>query len=221
MTSKALVVLSGGQDSATCAAWAATVYDEIECVSFDYGQRHAKELDAARKLAALFGARHDVISVDVLKGNQTSALTAGGSVSEADATTGLPKSFVPGRNLIFLASAASLAASRGISEIVTGVCQTDFSGYPDCRRATMDALEGALSLGLGPSAPGGLRIITPLMHLTKAETVRLARRLPKGWDAVALSWTCYEGGETPCQTCPACVLRAKGFAEAGLSDPAI
>lgn len=218
MTTKAMVVLSGGQDSATCAAWARTVFDTMECVSFDYGQRHAdKELVAARKVAELFNVPHQVIDVPAL-GFSDSALTRKDvQLAATSPHTGLPASFVPGRNLVFLTSAAAIAASRGIWDLVTGVCQTDYSGYPDCRQRTIRQLEEAITLGIGTP----MRIHTPLMYLTKAETVWLAVRLPKGMDAVALSWTCYEGGQHPCGACPACKLRAKGFAEAGLKDPAL
>lgn len=218
--SEALVVLSGGQDSATCMAWAATVFDRVHAISFDYGQRHRRELQSAAAIADLFGASLTLVGVDSLRSNPASGLTSSDiDVKEVDPTTSLPKSFVPGRNLIFLTSAASIALSRGIHDIVTGVCQTDFSGYPDCRRDTVDALERAINLG--NAGLGSVRIHTPLMYLTKAETVSLAKRLPLGWDAVAKSWTCYEGGEKPCGVCPACQLRIKGFVEAGEIDPAI
>lgn len=216
---RALVVLSGGQDSATCMAWAHTMFDEVQAISFDYGQRHSRELLAAKDIAELFDAQLSIVPIDVLKGNPRSGLTSALDVNEVDAQTKLPKSFVPGRNLIFLTSAASIALSRGISNIVTGVCETDFSGYPDCRRSTIDAL--TIAINLGNEGLGTVEIHTPLMHLSKAETVRLAKRLPLGWDALGLSWTCYEGGEFPCRKCPACTLRIKGFEEAGLSDPAL
>lgn len=218
--SEALVVLSGGQDSATCMAWAATVFDKIHALSFDYGQRHKRELESALAIAEMFGASMSIVGVDALRANPSSGLTRSDiDVSTIDPDTALPKSFVPGRNLIFLTSASSIALSRGIHDVVTGVCQTDFSGYPDCRRDTIDALERAINLG--NAGLGGVRIHTPLMHLTKAETVLLAKRLNLGWEAIAKSWTCYEGGEKPCGICPACVLRMKGFSEAGLPDPAI
>jgi len=217
--SKAMVVLSGGQDSATCMAWATTMFDEVKAICFNYGQRHVKEIVAAHKICELFDVDLTVKDIPVLAGNPASALTVGGNLSELDSSSGLPKSFVPGRNLIFLTSAASLAMSQGISSLVTGVCQTDFSGYPDCRRSTIDALEAAINLGM--EGAGKVQIHTPLMYLTKAETVWLAARLPKGLDAVGLSWTCYEGGERPCGECPACKLRIEGFKRAGLVDPAL
>lgn len=218
-----LVVLSGGQDSATCAAWAAACFKKLSFISFDYGQRHKKELESAKKIANLFDGDHEIIEIPALKGNVTSGLTNKDiDVNQVDEKSGLPKSFVPGRNLIFLTTAASVAISRGINQIVTGVCQTDFSGYPDCRESTVKALEVAIQLGNeNLLKPGYFNILTPLMYLTKKETVRLAGELPRGMEAVALSWTCYEGGETPCGVCPACKLRAKGFEEAGVKDPAL
>lgn len=223
---KALVVLSGGQDSATCAAWAATMFDEVKAISFYYGQRHKRELKAAKEIVDLFGLRWETVEMAALMDNKMSGLTDPSiSVREADEKTGLPKSFVPGRNLLFLNAAASIAMSQGIYDIVTGVCQTDYSGYPDCRRATIDAVERSVYLGnqelCDKAGPGYFKIHTPLMYLTKAETVKLAERLPLGMEAVARSWTCYEGGEHPCGVCPACELRIKGFKEAGIEDPAI
>lgn len=217
---KAVVVLSGGQDSATCAAWASEKFEGVEFVTFDYGQRHYREIESAKRIANLFGGYHEVIPMPVFPASSNSGLVNQAvGVCDVDPTTNLPTSFVPGRNLVFLTAAASWAMGRGIYHLVTGVCQTDYSGYPDCREQTIRALENAIRKGTA-----GLPMInihTPLMHLTKKETVQLARQLVKGWDALALSWTCYEGGERPCGKCPACVLRAKGFSEAMFDDPAL
>lgn len=220
---RAVVVLSGGQDSATCCAWAANEFRDIHCLSFDYGQRHRRELEAARAIAGLFQAPHTIVEVPVLRDGPSSALTnAELDLTATHPATGLPLSFVPGRNLIFLAQAAAFGIARGIHDLVTGVCETDYSGYPDCRQATIKALETAIYLGNENLVRhSGFRIHTPLMYRSKAETVKLAMALPGGWYALALSWTCYEGGESPCGVCPACVLRSKGFAEAGETDPAL
>lgn len=223
---KALVVLSGGQDSATCAAWAAAMFDEVSALSFFYGQRHSKELEAAKEIAEMFGMKHQIMDMNPLMGNKTSGLTDDSiSVNEKDEKTGLPKSFVPGRNLLFLNAAGSVAISEGIFDLVTGVCQTDYSGYPDCRRDTINSVEDSIYLGnqeiVDQYGAGQFIIHTPLMYLTKAETVSLASRLPKGLEAVGKSWTCYEGGDKPCGQCPACELRIKGFKEAGIEDPAL
>lgn len=218
---RAVVVLSGGQDSATCAAWALTAFDEVEAITFDYVQRHRREIESAKKIAALLKMKHTITGLPVLMGQPTSGLTDHLlDVSTVSAETGLPRSFVPGRNLVMLTSASAFALARGYRNLVTGVCQTDFSGYPDCRRDTIDALERAIILG-NRGLTSTFRILTPLMDRTKADTVKFAQRLPKGMDAVALSWTCYEGREKPCRKCPACVLRAKGFKEAGVEDPAL
>ena len=213
---KALVVLSGGQDSTTCLYWALQRYDSVTSITFDYGQRHRIELDAARKVAGVAGVEHAVLPIDtfaVLGGN---ALT-GDEVVDTVATEGqLPNTFVPGRNLIFLTFAAAYAYQRGIRDLVAGVCQTDYSGYPDCRQNTVEALQVAINLGMETQ----IRIHTPLMWMTKAETVHLAREVG-ALEALSWSHTCYNGEVPPCGNCPACELRAKGFVEAGINDPLI
>jgi 7-cyano-7-deazaguanine synthase len=224
--SKAIVLFSGGQDSTTCLFWAKSNFDQVVAASVFYGQRHAAELDAGADICRQAGVRRVVLEMPALGQLADSALvdrgqplTADGGAVDREAPNGLPSSFVPGRNALMLALVAALAVKEGAKDIVTGVCQTDFSGYPDCRREFVDAMERALTLAM-PSSAGPLRILTPLMHLTKAETVRLAARLPGAWDALALSITCYEGERPGCGRCPACELRAKGFTEAGIPDPA-
>ncbi len=213
----AVILLSGGQDSATCLAWAKKRFRQLYAVTIDYGQRHVVELDAAVTIAKRAGVQQTVIPCDsfrVLGGN---ALTGSEAVEDGvRAEDHLPNTFVPGRNLIFLTLAAAYAYQRGISEIVTGVCQTDYSGYPDCRAETMAALQQSLRTGM--AAP--FTIHTPLMHLTKAETVKMITDLGH-LDLLAWSHTCYNGNVPPCGTCPACELRAKGFREAGVPDPLI
>lgn len=214
---KALVVLSGGQDSTTCLYWAKTMFDEVHALSFDYGQRHAAELEAAKKIAELAGVvEHRIVDLKSFGQLSESALTRKDiAVAHGGGLGGLPSTFTPGRNIVFLANAASYGATRGIVDLVTGVCQTDFSGYPDCRRETIDSLEQTLQYAGVP-----VRIHTPLMFLTKAESVTLARRLPGCWDALKYSLTCYNGIAGGCMTCPACELRIRGFADAELEDPA-
>lgn len=226
---KAIVLLSGGQDSTTCLFWARSKFDEVEAVSVDYAQRHATELEAAREIAIRADAPWSLIKVPgfadmvssatALTREGQSAIKAEGGYLDSEAPRGLPTSYVPGRNLLFLTLVGTLAVVRGVRDIVTGVCQTDYSGYPDCRRVFVDAMEQALTLAM-PSTAGPLRIHTPLMFLTKAETVRMARTMPGAWDALALSITCYEGKRPGCGECPACRVRAKGFAEANAIDPA-
>ena len=213
---KALVVLSGGQDSTTCLYWAIDRFgrNNVETLTFDYGQRHRIELDCAAAIAKFAGVPNRLLPIDTFTALGGNSLTDDDiPVQEAESGS-LPNTFVPGRNLIFLTFAAACAWQRGIANLVTGVAQTDYSGYPDCREETMAALQEALRLGM----ESGVTIHTPLMHLSKKETVELIRDLG-GLDALALSHTCYEGQRPPCGRCPACLLRAKGFAEAGVDDP--
>jgi 7-cyano-7-deazaguanine synthase len=225
--SGALVLFSGGQDSTTCLAWALAKFEHVETVGFDYGQRHAVELEARPVILARMrdtfpawaprmGADH-LLSLDVLKAIGGTALTDNRAIEMGE--NGLPNTFVPGRNILFLAAAAALAYRRGISDLVGGMCETDYSGYPDCRESTIRATEQALNLGM--EAP--FHIHTPLMRATKAQTWTLAEAL--GGKAlveliVAETVTCYEGDRahrhdwgTGCGRCPACDLRAKGFAK--------
>jgi len=224
--SGALVLFSGGQDSTTCLAWALERYAHVETVGFDYGQRHSVELEAAatvrRELIERFprwdarlGPHHrlDLQGFGAIGG---SALTSDRAIEMTE--RGLPSSFVPGRNLVFLTYAAALADRRGLAALVGGMCETDFSGYPDCRRDTLDAMQTALNLGMERD----FRIETPLMWLTKAQTWGLAAALggePLVELIVSDTHTCYQGDRTPhdwgagCGECPACDLRAKGWAE--------
>jgi len=213
---KALVVLSGGQDSTTCLYWALERFGRsaVSTLTFDYGQRHRIELECAREVAADAGVPNCVLPIDTFAALGGNALTEA-SIDVADATgEALPNTFVPGRNLIFLTFAAAYAWPRGIRHIVTGVAQTDYSGYPDCREATLTALEKAIRLGMESE----VELHTPLMHLSKQQTVELAVELG-ALEAMALTHTCYEGLRPPCGRCPACVLRARGFDEAGVEDP--
>jgi len=215
MDGKALVVFSGGQDSTTCLYWALKNFAEVETITFDYGQRHLIELEAVKKIASLAKVPSIILKESALAQLGGNSLTADMPIEESQ-NGAPPNTFVPGRNIIFLTLAAAYAYQRGISNLVTGVCQTDFSGYPDCRRNTMDALEQTLTLGMDRE----FKIHTPLMWLTKAQTVDLAVEVG-ALEALAYSHTCYNGTLPPCGTCPACILRAKGFAEAKVADPLI
>ncbi len=215
---KALVLLSGGQDSTTCLYWAIDRYgrEQVTSVSFDYGQKHRIELDSARSVAQAADVENVLLPIDTFSALGGDALTDP-SISvdaEADNRTDLPATFVAGRNLIFLTYAAALAYRRGIRNIVAGVAQTDYSGYPDCREETIVALQRAIQLGMEYD----IVIHTPLMHRSKKETVELAIELG-ALEAMALTHTCYSGTRPPCGRCAACELRAKGFAEAGVPDP--
>jgi 7-cyano-7-deazaguanine synthase len=224
---RALGLLSGGQDSATCLAWALDRYAHVETIGFDYGQRHRAELDARREvraaLARAFPAwaarlgEDRVLDLAVLGELSETALTR--DVEIAMTASGLPNTFVPGRNLVFFTFAAALAYRRGLKFIVSGVCETDFSGYPDCRDDTVKALQAALNLGM----ESRFVLETPLMWLDKAATWALADRL--GGAALvelirARTLTCYRGDTAThnpwgqgCGKCPACELRAKGWRE--------
>ena len=215
---RALVVLSGGQDSTTCLYWAIDRFGaaNVNTLTFDYGQRHRIELECAHRVAAHAGVSNTLLPIDTFAALGGDALTDSDIdvQSDVDTTEGLPNTFVPGRNLVFLTFAAAYAYQRGIGNVVTGVAQTDYSGYPDCREGTITALQHAIRLGM----EFDVTLHTPLMHLSKKETVELARDLG-GLPAMALTHTCYNGEQPPCGECPACVLRARGFAEAGVEDP--
>jgi 7-cyano-7-deazaguanine synthase len=222
----ALVLFSGGQDSTTCLAWALREFDAVETVGFAYGQRHRNELDARPGILARFRAefptwrdklREDhLLLLDVLSQIGGSALTD--DVAFAMRADGLPTTFVPGRNLMFLTAAAALGTRRGIHDLVGGMCETDYSGYPDCRSETIQALQKALTLGFAEE----FIVHTPLMRIDKADTWRLAEQLG-GAKLVQLiledTVTCYEGKRTRrhewghgCGICPACGLREAGYA---------
>jgi 7-cyano-7-deazaguanine synthase len=224
MRDAALVLFSAGQDSATCLAWALERFERVETIGFDYGQRHAIELTQRpilrQQISSLIsgGDLGEDVIVD-LRGYGAlaeSALTANRAIEMA--ANGLPTTFVPARNLVFLTVAAAQAYRRGIDVLAAGMCETDYSGYPDCRRGTIDAQERALALGL--ERP--FQVETPLMHLTKEQTWSLAHEL--GGKAlvdaiVEHSHTCYQGDRTHrhdwgygCAACPACELRANGWA---------
>ena len=222
----ALVLFSGGQDSTVCLAWALDRFPHVETIGFDYGQRHRIELDCRARVreriatqfpqwAPRLGADH-LLQVDVLGRISDTALTSDGEIAlQAD---GLPNTFVPGRNLLFLTLAAALGYRRGMTVLVGGMCETDYSGYPDCRDSTMKAMQQALTLGIDRP----FSIETPLMWLDKAATWDLAQQL--GGDALvdivrADTHTCYRGERGVlhpwghgCGTCPACELRARGYA---------
>jgi 7-cyano-7-deazaguanine synthase len=221
----ALVLFSGGQDSTVCLAWALARYQRVETVGFDYGQRHAIELsvreplrERIRALDADWNARlgpDQVIGIEALGALSDTALTRAVEIELTD--SGLPNTFVPGRNLIFLSFAGALAYRRGLRHIVAGMCETDYSGYPDCRDDTIKAMQVALTLGVGRRAA----IHTPLMWIDKAATWALAERLG-GAALVDLiiegTHTCYLGDRGSrhawgfgCGECPACRLRAEGF----------
>lgn len=222
----ALVLFSGGQDSTTCLAWALERFERVETVGFAYGQRHAVELEVRPRILDRFrrelvrwtprlGPDH-VLDLGLLKQIGGTALTDDQAIEMG--TAGLPNTFVPGRNVLFFTAAAALAYRRGLKHLVGGMCETDYSGYPDCRDDTLKALQATLNLGMETR----FVVDTPLMWLDKAETFALAERL--GGAAllgivVEETHTCYQGDRAQrhdwgygCAACPACDLRAKGWA---------
>ena len=223
----ALVLFSGGQDSTTCLAWALQRYARVETIGFDYGQRHAIELDVRLPLLAKMRAMNPdwdarlgedhMIDLSLISKISDTALTS--NVAIAMQENGLPNTFVPGRNLLFMTVAATVAYRRGLNVLVGGMCETDFSGYPDCRDDTMKALQVALNLGMDTR----VKLETPLMWLDKSETWDLAEQLG-GTALVDLirsdTHTCYKGERGAlhdwgygCGECPACALRARGYKE--------
>ena len=219
----ALVVFSGGQDSTTCLFYALSKYDKVWTIGFDYGQRHEVELACRREIIDYVKFKYDnfvsdnVVDVNSFGQIAKCALTTDAEIVMQD--NGLPSSFVPARNLMFMTYAGALAYLIKANTIITGVCETDYSGYPDCRRTTMDAMQLALSLGMEHQ----IYIETPLMYLTKAQTWELAEKIG-GTDLVDFivknTHTCYEGDHEHfhpwgygCGKCPACLLREKGYNE--------
>jgi len=211
--SSALIVFSGGQDSTTCLAWALDNFDKVLALTFDYDQRHKVELIQASKICKLADVEQLSMKTDIFSEFSKNALTHNIEIDNTD-TSDLPNTFVPGRNLIFLSLAAMKAHQLGINDIITGVCQTDYSGYPDCREDFIKSIERTVSLAMDTE----FKIHTPLMNLTKSESIELMNKLGK-LDWLKESHTCYEGQRPACGKCPACKLRLKGFEEAGLEDP--
>lgn len=213
---KALVLLSGGQDSTTCLYWALSKFEEVEAIGFDYGQMHILELKQAQKIAKDVGVNYKIFDVKNLLAS--SSLTEKTDHNEkSNINEDLPASFTTGRNILFLSIAGSYAAEKGIKNIITGVCQTDYSGYPDCRKTTIDAMQNVLSLGYGA---GDFVIHTPLMYLTKAQTWKMAKELNCLDVIVNDTLTDYNGSEVMnewgrgVEDNPATILRVKGYFEA-------
>ncbi len=221
----ALVLFSGGQDSAICLAWALRCFDRVETIGFDYGQRHVIELNVRQDFLAQLRATLPALA-DTLGKDYVVDMSGFGALAQCSLTeereivfneTGLPDTFVPGRNLMFLTAAAALGYRRDLNHLVGGMCETDYSGYPDCRQNTMDAMQQALNLGM----EADFVIETPLMQIDKAQSWAMAHTL--GGDALIdlileHTHTCYLGQRDTrhnwgygCATCPACELRAKGW----------
>lgn len=208
-TEKALVVFSGGQDSTTCLFWAKKAFNEVEAVTFNYGQRHVAELDCAREIAEDLNVPHHILDMSLLNQLAPSALTR--TDEEITHLEGeLPSTFVPGRNLLFLSFAGILAKQIGAKHIVTGVCETDFSGYPDCRDIFVKSLNVSLNLSMDEQ----FVIHTPLMWINKAQTWEMADDLGAFQYIQENTLTCYNGLKgSGCGECPACELRQRGLDE--------
>jgi 7-cyano-7-deazaguanine synthase len=217
--SKAVVLLSGGLDSTVALYVAKSEGHEIHALSFDYGQRHNKELQCARAIAQKAGvASHQVVSLklDLWGGSSLTDKTMeveDGNVERSD----IPVTYVPARNMVFLSVAASLAEAKGARHIYLGVSQVDYSGYVDCRQEFIDAMQNAINKGTVMGAEKGetITIHAPFINMTKAQEIRLGNEL--GVD-FGMTWSCYRGGEKPCGKCDSCLLRAKAFEEAGVID---
>lgn len=222
--SKALCILSGGQDSTTCAALASQQFDQVHAITFDYGQRHAVELESAVAIAkALNLDSHEIIQLGpLLQG--TSPLVADTPLGQYNSTAELPDgvepTFVPARNILFLTLAGNRAAVLDIRDIFIGVCEADFAGYYDCRQIFIDAMAKALGEGIW-GVPDAFKIHTPLMQLTKSESINLAIEVlgDRFAEIFALTHTCYAGIKGGCGKCHACLIRDRGFSEAGIEDP--
>ncbi len=220
--SKAVVLLSGGLDSSTALYLAKADGHEVHAITFDYGQRHNRELRNAQAVAQKAGvASHHIVSLNLAEWGGSSLTDLSLNVEDGNTErTNIPQTYVPARNMVFLSVAASMAEALGAQHIYIGVSQVDYSGYVDCRKVFIDAMEKAINLGTVMSAEEGkhIEIHAPFINMTKAEEIKLGEQL--GVD-FGLTWSCYKGGEKPCGVCDSCLLRAKAFAEAGVSDPAL
>lgn len=225
---KALVVFSGGQDSTTCLIWALKKFKEVSVITFNYKQRHQVEIECAKNIINLINKGeikslnwvetttkidHKIVDISFLSELLQTAMIQDSEI-KFDEATGLPTTFVPGRNILFLTIAGAYAYQKKIKHLITGVCQTDYSGYPDCRDNTIKSLEETLKLGMDYD----LSIHTPLMWKTKAESIQIMQELG-GLELLRYTHTCYRGERPACGNCFACELRLKGFQEARLEDP--
>ncbi|QBQ71202.1 queuosine biosynthesis ATPase [Shewanella phage S0112] len=222
MKKSAVVVLSGGQDSVTCLGWALKKFDQVFAIGFDYAQKHKIELQQAKAICKKHDIPFAIMSIPALVDLGDSALVSTNSLKDKNVSAkhhrnpNLPASFVPNRNALFLTTAHAYAQKVGADTIITGVCETDFSGYPDCRQVFICSLEAALNIGYQTD----IHIVTPLMYLDKAQTFALAEKVGFLQTVLEESHTCYNGDREHnhdwgygCGECPACKLRAKGFAE--------
>ena len=215
-----LVVLSGGLDSTVCLALASRQSETAPmALTFDYGQRHRTELDRAAGVAGHFRSEHLVVRLDTSAWGGSALTDPSIAVPTGGTEEGIPVTYVPARNSIFLSVALGVAEARGLDAVWIGVNAIDYSGYPDCRPEFIEAFRGVAATGQKRGVEGDpIEIRTPLIESTKSQIVQLglANEAP-----LHLTWSCYQGGDRPCRECDACILRARGFAEAGVDDPAL
>ncbi|PKN00835.1 MAG: 7-cyano-7-deazaguanine synthase QueC [Elusimicrobia bacterium HGW-Elusimicrobia-1] len=210
---KAIVLLSGGLDSATCLYHALRRGYDVACLAFDYGQRHRREISCSRRIARLNGLKLSVVKT-AFPWNRSSLVSGGPAVADAvGGISRIPSTYVPGRNTVFLAAALSFAESTGAERIFIGANAVDFSGYPDCRPAYYAAWNRLLA-SLGTK----IKIETPLLRLKKSGIIKMGVRMGVPYE---LTWSCYRGLSRPCGKCDSCAIRSRGFAEAGFKDPAV
>jgi 7-cyano-7-deazaguanine synthase len=218
---KALVILSGGQDSVYCLFGARARFKEIYALTFDYGQRHREEIEAAKIVARMAGvASHEIVPLGPILRSSSPLVDHSREIDLPPSPDGIESSFVPGRNALFLTLAANRAAALGIRHLIIGVCEADDSGYPDCRGDFIRRMELALSYGFF-GIKDRFRIMTPLLDISKAEAIQEGMGFLGYRQALAFSMTCYEGSYPPCGRCHSCRVRAQGFHDAGVMDPLI
>lgn len=219
---KAVVLLSGGLDSSVAIHMAKSEGFDVYALSFDYGQKHNKELECAKATANKVGAKeHNIVSLQLNLWGGSSLTDSNIQVEDGDVSrTDIPQTYVPARNMVFLSVAASYAEAIGAQDIFIGVSEVDYSGYVDCREEFIEAMENAINMGTVASVEHGkkIRIHAPFVHLTKSEEIKIGEQLRVDW---SLTWSCYRGGEKPCGTCDSCLLRAKAFEEAGVIDTSL
>ncbi len=213
---KAVVLLSGGLDSTTCLSVAIKEGYQVYPLSFDYSQRHNRELECAHKIAEYYDIKeHKVIRIDNVGGSALTDMDI--EVPDYKGTNDIPVTYVPARNIIFLSYAAGYAEVVGAEAIFIGVNAIDYSGYPDCRPEFIKAFEDMIRVGTKSGAEGNpIKIATPLLHLSKAEIIKLAAEINT---PLHLTTSCYKGNEAACGVCDSCILRLKGFKDAGITDP--
>ena len=216
---RAVVLLSGGLDSSVAIHLAKSEGFEVYALSFDYGQKHNKELECAKATALKVGAAaHNIVTLQLNLWGGSSLTDSAMEVEDGDITrTDIPMTYVPARNMVFLSVAASFAEAIGAQDIFIGVSEVDYSGYVDCREEFIRSMEETINKGTVMAAEHGkkIRIHTPFINKTKAEEILLGEKLGVDW---SLTWSCYRGGKKPCGTCDSCLLRAKAFKEAGVID---